>query len=187
MSGVRPERAPLFTRAYAVCRLLDERRRSDLELDLRPLRERAHGLLFAIAHALTFTASRHEELARADRLTMDLRLSLRLAADAGVLSAGFVRSVQAEIVQIGAMLGGWQRSIRNAAEERRLDEHRGARPRAAATACSAAVPTGTTRGTVAPPTATGTGPTTPGTTTASGSSCPPPNPREEIESHPTAP
>lgn len=181
MSGVRPERAPLFTRAYSVCRMLDERRRDDLERELRPLREQAHELLFAIAEALSFTARRREDLARADRFALRLRLALRLSAEVRVLSLGFVRSVQAELVQIGAMLGGWQRSLVHDAEQRRLEEHRGARSRAAATASSAAAPTGTKRGGVAPRTATGTRRTTPGTITASGSSCPPPNPREELE------
>ena len=180
MSGVRPERAPLFVRSYAVCRQLDERRHTAPDaVVVDELRSTARELLVALAHALSFTAERRADLREADRRLLELRLGLRLAADARLLGVGFVRALQTELLHIGAMLGGWQRSL-DRTQADHIHAERGARPRAAATASSAAVRTGTTPGGVAPPTATGTRPTTRGTTRVSASSCPPPNPREEV-------
>ena len=56
-------------------------------------------------------AARRERLLQADEALARVRLYLRLAAQWGWLSAGQYQHVSAMVVEIGRLLGGWQKTV----------------------------------------------------------------------------
>ncbi len=58
-------------------------------------------------------AERRERLARADEALGKLRLYLRLAHRWGWLSPGQYEHVSGMVVEIGRLLGGWQKTVKN--------------------------------------------------------------------------
>lgn len=73
--------------------------------------EAAQALLVAVSLALTFPAERTVHLRAADAEVVRLRVSLRLASDLGLLSAGAARSLHLRLDAIGRMVGGWRKRV----------------------------------------------------------------------------
>lgn len=104
------ERAPIFTAAYRLARWTLE------ALDERPgtlapaLCRRSLALLEALALALK-DRDREVRLDEADEALIQLRLSLRLAADIGLIEERQLLHALALADDVGRQLGGWFRAL----------------------------------------------------------------------------
>lgn len=67
------------------------------------------------ARALAFPEVRAQALQDLDELVLDARVLTALATDLGLLSPRQQRFVTARLDRVGRMLGGWRRSLRDAA------------------------------------------------------------------------
>lgn len=83
-------------------------------------------LLHGVAHALSFPADREADLVRADRALASLRVDLRLAEALGVFDERAQVQLGGRCVEIGKMLGGWQRSAQRRARRGRASPPTGA-------------------------------------------------------------
>ena len=121
------QRAPVYTRTHALCRFVGElgvqRAQDGPQTLLRELDARSRELLCAVSLALTFPRIRPLSLHRADEQVVCLRVQARLARDLRVVSPGWVRAMLAQLDEIGRMLGGWQRSLAEAARQHAPGHH----------------------------------------------------------------
>jgi len=105
--------APLYVRSQDLARWILERVLSWPDAAQQvlgaPLAQSAQSLVCAVARALTFPLERTRHLQVADHAIIDTRIRLRLARDAGLLSAGGHRYAAGELLAIGRMLGGWKK------------------------------------------------------------------------------
>lgn len=72
----------------------------------------AHQLVTSVALALTFPTSRKEHLEAADQAIVRLRVTLCLAREMGLLSAGGLRFAAGRLAAIGRMVGGWRKRLK---------------------------------------------------------------------------
>ena len=103
--------APLYVRAHDLAR--DLHRQLGHGADLGGLGASlcadARRLLHCVSLALAFPNRRPVHQEEADEAILRLRTSLRLAADLDVLRAGGARQAQADLLDMGRMLGGWRK------------------------------------------------------------------------------
>jgi hypothetical protein len=101
-------RAPLFAAAFALSRLLEDRRRVAFEPvaaeSLAALARRGRRLLFACTCALRFPARRGIHLSAARGHAVALRRELRTACEAGALAVASARLAQVRVREVGRML-----------------------------------------------------------------------------------
>lgn len=126
--------APLYVQAHDVARDVMERVGRMSERDAAPLgqaiAQAALDLLTGVSLALTFPGPRAHHLARADEAIVRLRVLVRLAQDLGIISAGGVRHVEAQLRDAGRMLGGWRKRLNRPS----ASTNRGSEPTTARTA-----------------------------------------------------
>lgn len=107
--------APLYVDARDLARDVVMRAQVWKAAPLADLATRAAAdLLVHIATALSFRDGRAEALLGADRAVVRLRETLRLTGDAGVLSAGGLRSLCSRLDGIGRQIGGWRAHVAHA-------------------------------------------------------------------------
>ena len=118
--------APLYVRTHDLA--LDLVRRVD-GIAPAPQREvraalvaEALGLLRAVSLALSFPAERGENLHVADRHVVGLKVLVRLAHASGVVNDRGARWLGEELVEIGRMIGGWQRQRHGPRESTSVEE-----------------------------------------------------------------
>lgn len=66
-------------------------------------------VLLAIGRALSFPATRSQDLERADRHLLAVKLLIRVEEAAGRLDSSAGDAIGARLVELGRMLGGWKR------------------------------------------------------------------------------
>jgi hypothetical protein len=110
---VKTPEAPLYVRSHDLSRWVLERVMGWPD-ELRSvvgeaLAAEARALVLSICLALTFPRERAERARDADDSVVRLRELLRLGRDLGALSASCHRYAQAELLEIGRMIGGWRK------------------------------------------------------------------------------
>lgn len=102
--------APLYIRAHDLARDLLPRVADGPEPVLRHrLAAEVQELLCEISLALSFVQGRRNHPHAADQCITRLKVLVRLARDLEVLTETGARHVGGELVELGRMIGGWQR------------------------------------------------------------------------------
>jgi len=106
--------APLYVEAHDLARWTLERtatRHAASPGLCRAVDRAAVQLVCSVSLALTFPAGRVQHLEDADQAVVCLRVLLRLARDAGLLTGRGLRFASGRLDAVGRMLGGWQRRL----------------------------------------------------------------------------